>query len=220
MSSRGRNAARGKHPPSRPPSRHPRAVRRLAQRPRWAWPSAIAAVLAIVAAVVGLHAANGPTRPAAAGAVAQLNPGQEAPDATFTTLARRTVSVSTLRGKPALLWFVSTWCSSCQAGTAAMARSLPALTTDGVRVEEVELYRDLGQAGPSMRTFAETLAGPVYGSPDWTFGTASAGLTRLYDPQSYLDIYYLLNAEGQIAYVNSSPGATMPQLLHAARGLA
>ncbi|MHB1738401.1 MAG: peroxiredoxin family protein [Actinomycetes bacterium] len=118
-----------------------------------------------------------------------------------------------------LLWFVSTWCSSCQAGTQAMAQNLAALRTAGVRVVEVELYQDLGQSGPSMRQFAQALAGAEYANPDWTFGVSSAALTRAYDPQSYLDIYYLIDGHGQIRYVNSSPASTMPALLGAARSL-
>ena len=101
-----------------------------------------------------------------------------------------------------------------------MAQYIVKLKADGVRVDEVELYRDLGQSGPSIATFAKSLAGAEFTSSDWTFGVSSAGLTRSYDPQSYLDIYYLLNAKGQVAYVNSSPASTMPQLLHAASRLA
>lgn len=118
-----------------------------------------------------------------------------------------------------MVWFVSTWCTSCQAGTQTMAHNIARLQADGVRVDEVELYQNLGQSGPSMTAFAKTLAGE-FTDPDWTFGTSSASLTRTYDPQSYLDIYYLLNARGQISYVNGSPGSTMPQLLAAAGRLA
>ncbi len=96
-----------------------------------------------------------------------------------------------------------------------MAQQIATMRSDGVHVEEVELYDDLGQSGPSMTKFAHVLAGPGAKSPDWTFGTSSPALTRTYDPQSYLDIYYLLDAGGHVAYVNSSPGATMPQLLAA-----
>jgi thiol-disulfide isomerase/thioredoxin len=177
-------------------------------------------VLVIGGVVVGLHySARSATQAGTAGAA--IPPaGQAAPPGTFTTLAGQNVNVASLVGQPTLLWFVSTWCSSCQAGTQAMAQNLAELHADGVRVDEVELYADLGQSGPSMGSFAKALAGAQYGNPAWTFGVSSPGLTRTYDPQSYLDIYYLLNAKGQIDYVNSSPASTMPQLLAAAGKIA
>jgi len=194
------------------------AAARARRRMRWGYAAAGVALLLIGGLVLGLHYANRPA--AASGAPSIPSPGQPAPAGTFTTLTGRTVNVADLVGRPTLVWFVSTWCSSCQAGTETMAENLAKLRADGVRVDEVELYRDLGQSGPSMGTFARTLAGSQYGNPAWTFGVSSSGLTRTYDPQSYLDIYYLLDAAGRITYVNSSPGSTMPQLLAAAKGLA
>ncbi|MGC8511937.1 MAG: peroxiredoxin family protein [Acidimicrobiales bacterium] len=190
------------------------------RRRRWGFGGAGLAVLLIGGVVVGLHYTARSATPAGTAGAAIPATGQVAPPGTFTTLAGQNVNVSSLTGQPTLLWFVSTWCSSCQAGTQAMAQNLAGLRADGVRVDEVELYADLGQSGPSMGAFAKALAGSQYGNPAWTFGVSSPGLTRTYDPQSYLDIYYLLNAKGQVAYVNSSPGSTMPQLLGAAKRLA
>lgn len=197
-----------------------RAAQAAARRRRrrwWQLGGAGAAVAAIAGVILGLHytsqSANSVT-------VASAASGRVAPDGTFTDLAGHTINVASLHGQATLLWFVSTWCSSCQAGTPVMAQNLAKLQADGVKVDEIELYADLGQSGPSMGQFAQTLAGAEFGNPDWTFGVSSAGLTRTYDPKSYLDIYYLIDAKGQVAYVNSSPGSTMPQLLAAAGSLA
>jgi thiol-disulfide isomerase/thioredoxin len=194
------------------------ATRQRRQR-RWGFGGAGLAIVAVAAVILGLHYANRPTGTTSTKAVIPAA-GQVAPGGTFTTLAGKSVNVASLSGQPTLVWFVSTWCSSCQAGTQAMAQYLPKLRADGVRVVEVELYQDLGQSGPSMASFAGSLAGAEATNPDWTFGVSSAALTRTYDPQSYLDIYYLLNAEGRVAYVNGSPGSTMSQLLAAAGKLA
>ena len=209
---------------ARPP-RPSHAARQAAEaaarrRRRWGFGSAGAVILLVGAAVLGLHLANGSSKAAGSASAAPPTAGSPAPNGTFTTLAGQTTDIASLRGQPTLLWFVSTWCSSCQAGTQSVAQNLAALRSDGVHVTEVELYQDLGQSGPSMGTFAKALAGTEYGNPDWTFGVSSAALTHLYDPQSYLDIYYLLNAKGQVTYVNSSPGSTMAQLLSAAKSLA
>ena len=193
---------------------------RAAQRRqhRWALAASATAVVAGVGVVVGLHVTSDSSGSAStsSASAAPLQVGNVAPGGTFTTTEGKTVDVASLRGRPTLLWFVATWCSSCQAGTQAMAQNLPRLAADGVQVDEVELYRDLGQSGPSIGAFAKALAGTELSNPDWTFGVSSAGLTRTYDPQSYLDIYYLLGSKGQITYVNSSPASTMAQLLRAA----
>lgn len=145
--------------------------------------------------------------------------GHLAPEGTFTTTTGRQVSVGSLRGHPTLLWFVSTWCSSCQAGTQVVAQNLDRLRAEGVRVVEVELYRDLGQPGPGIAQFGRQLAGSAYGDPDWIFATSTQALTRTYDPGSYLDIYYLIDARGHIAAINGSPAATMSTILTAAAHL-
>nr|MBW4078255.1 redoxin domain-containing protein [Acidobacteriota bacterium] len=111
--------------------------------------------------------------------------GLTAPNAPFATMSGREVSTDSLRGKPTLLWFVSTWCSSCQAGTQTMAQNVTRLASDGVRVVEVELSHDLGQSGPSISSFGQQLAGAQYSNPDWTFATSSALLTRDFDPHGY-----------------------------------
>lgn len=186
------------------------------RRRRWGFGSAGVTVLLVAGVILGLHYANRPAHTAAATTAATPAAGRRAPNGTFTTLAGTTASIASLRGTPALVWFVTTWCSSCQAGTKLLAQNITKLHADGVRVIEVELHGDLGQSGPPMAQFAKVLAGAEYANPAWTFGVASAALTRTYDPQSDLEVYYLLNAKGEVTDVNAPLVSTMPQLLQAA----
>ncbi len=210
-----------------PPARQRRPVKRRRSSTRSRWALALTLVAAvIVGGLIALRllgqASPSPSNtsaqaPASAGsnggAGAEPTVGSVAPDGTFRTVTGDQLAVSSLRGHPALLWFVSTWCSSCQAGTQAMASEINTFRNAGVRVVELELYNDLGQAGPGIDSFARTYAGNAITNPDWTFGQASQTLTQTYDAQSYLDIYYLLDSMGRIVYINGSPGESMPQLL-------
>jgi thiol-disulfide isomerase/thioredoxin len=99
------------------------------------------------------------------------------PDGGFVTTSGANLTVSSLRGQPTLLWFVTTWCASCQAGTQAMASQIATFAARHVRVVELEPENDLGQPGPSITDLGWQLAGAGYHNPDWTFGVASAGLT-------------------------------------------
>lgn len=201
--------------PSRPQSGAARraagaAARAKTRRRRYFAAGAVG--LAVIAGVVTLAVVrNGNSANTASGSTAAI--GRLAPNGTLSTISGATLSVDSLRGRPTLLWFVTTWCSSCQAGTPAMASALSKFAARHVRVVEVENYQDLGQSGPSMGQFARALAGREYTNSDWTFGTASQGLTEAYNAPGNLDIYYLLDAKGRVIYVNSSPGSTMPQLL-------
>jgi len=191
------------------------------RRKHWGWASALAAVVVVIVGLVVVHIVAGSSGSAGSRASGSAAPsvGQAAPNASFTTLSGTTETVASLRGKPALLWLMTTWCSSCQASTQAIAKNLAQLEAAGVHVVEVENYDDLGQNGPSLQEFGKVLAGTDFTNPDWTFARSSDELTSIYNPQSDLDIYYLLSPRGKVAYVNSSPVSTMPQLLAAARSL-
>lgn len=184
---------------------------------RWALPGAagVLIVVIIVAIVIG-NSTSKPSGSTSGESTLNTSVGSRAPQGSFTTTTGATQSVSSLRGHAALIWFVTTWCSSCAAGTQAMASNIAKLAANHVRVVEVENAKDLGQEGMSMTSFASRLAGRQVHNPDWTFGLASSALTRTYNPSGYLDIYYLLTPSGRIAFVNSSPAATMGQLLHEA----
>ncbi len=208
------------------PPRLSGAARRRAEaqrhkRNRLLFGGSVTVVVALVALVIALHVANGNSGSASASSPsgASLPIGTTAPNGTFTTLAGKTETVTALRGKPTLIWFMTTWCSSCEAGTQSMAQNIATLAADGVHVVEVENYADLGQSGTPMNAFAKTLAGSAFSNPDWTFGEASSTFTHTYNPKAYLDLYYLISSKGKITYVNSSPASTMPQLLQAASQL-
>lgn len=205
-SARNRPAEPSKRPNTRRTNEAARRARR--RRRRWIGWGTAATLLAVVVAVVALAVTGGHGKSGKAIAV-----GASAPDGSFTTVSGGTESVAALGGRPALLWFVATWCSSCQAGTGAMAQKIGEFAAHKVRVVELEMADDLGQPGPSISAFGHQLAGTAYTNPDWTFGVASAGLTSIYNPASYLDIYYLIDAAGRIAYVSGSPASTMGQLL-------
>ena len=203
---------RRRQQPAGPPGSASRARRPLRS---WVVGAALLAVVIVAVAIyAGSQRASAPAT--ASGSNAQASGTQQpAPDGNFTTLTGAPGSVAALRGRTTLLWFVTTWCSSCQAGTQAMRAQIPTLAARHVRVVELELSGDLGQPGPSMASFAAQLAGRLSHDPAWTFGTASAALTQTYDPNGYLDVYYLLTPSGRIAYVNTSPAATMTPLLNA-----
>lgn len=220
---RGRRPADGKPGPAGRPGRAPAAAsRRRASRVRWTIAGAAAAALAAVIAVIAVVAGgrgSGTTGAATGSAGAGLPAaGRLAPPGSFTTAAGATRMISSLRGHPALVWLVTTWCPGCQAGTQAMAGDLARLRARGIEVVELEDYADLGQPGPGIASFGRQFAGAAYHSPGWVFGTASQAMTQAWNPQGYLDIYYLLDASGHVVYVNSAPASTMTQLLaHAAR---
>jgi thiol-disulfide isomerase/thioredoxin len=212
-------SARRARPPRPNRATHQAAEAVARRRRRWGFGGTGVAIVVVAGVVLGLHLTN---RSSGTASIPAVVPAADhpAPGGTFTTLAGQTVNVASLGGQPTLLWFVTTWCSSCQAGTQLLAANIAKLQADGVRVDEVELYQDLGQSGPSIGSLAKALAGAEYGNPEWTFGMSSASLTRTYDPQSNLEIYYLLNAKGQVTYVNAPLASTMPQLLAAAKSLA
>lgn len=187
--------------------------------------TAAAAALA-TATVLGLAACgNTGAAPVAAGSVspATATVGGAAPPGSFTTVDGTTVDVASLRGTPTLLWFIAAGCSSCTASIPAVADHLAQLHADGVKVDVIDLYGDLG-SGPkgaaALRKLGTGLAGSRFTDPTWTWGTSSENLSYRYDSNGAPDVYYLLDRDGKITYRNGVPISTMSQLLAHARAAA
>lgn len=178
--------------------------------------SIVGVLIVVAAAVVGIRLGTSSGSGAAAtGSSGPAAVGVPAPNFRFTTASGTPETVASLRGHPTLLWFVATWCSSCQAGTQFLAQQgVASLRAAGVRVVELELYDDLGQSGPTIAQFQHVFASRST-STDWLWGNASQAMSEHYDPKAYLDIYYLLGRNGHIRYVNSSPASTFSELLSA-----
>lgn len=193
------------------PARKTAASRSALRTPIWLKVATIAGV-AVIFGLFILSRQASPTMQPTANIPPLPSVGSKAPNGTFTTISGKTVSVASLRGKPTLLWFVTTWCPTCQASTKTLAQNISVLAKGGVRVVEVELYDDLGTPGPTLQSFGRGYAGAAFHSPNWIWGVASKSMSETYDPAGYLDIYYVVDAKGRIRYVNSAPVQTMRQI--------
>ena len=139
--------------------------------------------------------------------------------AAVTKLRGRDRTITALRGKPVLLWFLVTSCSTCAASAPVIAKALPSLEADGVHVVGLDLYGDIPptqQGWGQLAAWAANNAGPAWSSADWTWGMASKALSLAYDPSGNPDVYFLIGSRGHLRYQNSVPVSTMGQLLAAA----
>jgi thiol-disulfide isomerase/thioredoxin len=201
--------------------------RPLAQRRKR--PSSLVLMAAIVVALAAVFAgmllagrpSGGtqaqPSISASTGCVA-LSPGTgpceglRAPDFTAVTVDGRTFSLSSLRGKVVILWFMAAWCPSC-AGVASVLQQAsskdPRIAVVVVDMWSEEVLRQYGVAGNPAAPPAE---GPeqlssflrAYGSPAWMAVVDSFNLTTLYQLR-YVDTTFVIDAKGIIALRNDGP---------------
>jgi hypothetical protein len=187
-----------------------------------AWPARTArkvitiSLMFIMVAGVSLLGLAASQRPAD-GAANRLTIHDRAPNGMFTTVHGDAMSIASLRGHPALVWFVVTWgCVSCDASTQSIAQHLATFSAHHVRVVELELAGDLGQPGATMTQYRLAF-GSAANNPDWIWGTASKQLTTTYDPVGILDEYYLLNGSGRIVLTGRVPASNISSLLAAVK---
>lgn len=128
----------------------------------------------------------------------------------FTLTNGSVVNLTDYLGKPVLLWFISTWCSTCAAGNGALNQSIGFFQSKGVTIIEVETYNDDGYPGPSMSSFSDS-----YNPKDIISGTSGQGFGNEFDSYGYSDIYYLISPSGLVTYISGAPAQTLPQLENA-----
>jgi thiol-disulfide isomerase/thioredoxin len=169
-----------------------------------AWSVAVAA-LAAALIVAYMHLAASPP----------VNPSDRAQSFSgfpLTLVNGTTINTGSLRGHPLLVWLVTTWCSSCAESQQLLASEYyPLLHSKGIIIVEVENYDDLGEQGPSLRQFIDEYGGA--NMPGWLIGTAPQWVTEKYNPDQYLDIFYLVSQNGLIVGQNVGLGAYLGSII-------
>jgi cytochrome oxidase Cu insertion factor (SCO1/SenC/PrrC family) len=140
------------------------------------------------------------------GKVYGIDQGDYAPNIPITLANGTSTSLSNFSGSTVLLYFVATWCPSCQQAAQLLNQQYYSeLHSKGAVILTIELYNDLNQQGPSIQQFASQYAGGT-GKPGWYFGTSTQNATYTYDPSANLEAYYLINGAGAIIMTTSSSG--------------
>jgi len=141
------------------------------------------------------------------------NIGDLAPNIKLFLTNGQTLNLSDFGGQNILLWFVATWCYSCQVGAQMLlSKYYDYLHQKGYIIIVVELYDDLGQPGPSIEQFAQQFGGGT-GKPGWYYANSTLDATLTYDPKGYLDIFYIIDKYGIIKYVGYNLPASLPNII-------
>ncbi len=144
-------------------------------------------------------------------------PTGEAPDFTFTDLAGLAHSLSSYRGHPVVLWWITTFCGSCAQGTQSFAQNYYASYHGaGVQFLELESYNDLGQSGPTIAAFASQNG--YADQSGWVMGEGSAQGTSTYNPNSELDLYTVIDSHGVIISSGQDLPGSFSAVLSEAQG--
>ena len=127
-----------------------------------------------------------------------------APDYRFIAANGSIMNLSEFSGKPVVIWFVATWCSSCAQGDEALNKSYQFFRQHNIKIIELEIYNDLGYKGMPIGQFVSDYAGNAYLNKTIIPAYAGYNMSVAYDPKGYLDIYYLVSGSGKIVYVNDN----------------
>lgn len=131
---------------------------------------------------------------------------QTAPDIPIKLTNGTNITLNSFHGKPVVLWFIVTGCSSCQYGAQLLASQYyNKIHQKNATILTVELYNNLGTSGLPLQSFANYY-GAGLNKTGWLYGTSTQNATYEYDPNAYLDIYYVINSSGVIV----NEGADLP----------
>lgn len=136
--------------------------------------------------------------------------GMHAAEGTFRTLDDQERSLADYRGEKVMLWFVATWCPSCQTSATALQRRHQQVKD--LRILAVKMHENAGYGGPTIREFAAEYAPETLEEDHWVWGRADRETTRRYDPRNVVDIFYLIDEEGIIRTVDSVPTTTINKI--------
>ncbi len=171
-----------------------------------ATPWAMLVLLAVAVAAPLRAATDGGTRPV-------VEVGRPAPDIVFTTLDGRTLRLSDFRGRPVMVWLITTWCPSCTASAQELNRRIDELADTGLVIVVLKLYENLGYEGPPLDRFIADNAPRLRDHPQVVWAEADFETSALYDPQAITDLYWLIDRDGIVWGSERAPAATFTTIL-------
>lgn len=123
-----------------------------------------------------------------------------------------TVYLQSFKGQPLMLWQVATWCPSCRAGLATMAQHQSLIDSSNLKIIVLRDYKNGGYSGEGMTKFVEDAAPTLLHDPHFVIGKDTETLFKLYNPHHYVDVYQLIEPNGHIAAISSTPSVTFSKI--------
>jgi cytochrome c biogenesis protein CcmG/thiol:disulfide interchange protein DsbE len=143
----------------------------------------------------------------AAPALAIPRPGDVAPPFTLTTADGKTISTTSLHGKPVYLNFFATWCGPCRVETPSIVSLSKKYAARGLRVVGVDVGENAGKAQGFVHDFGVPYALAI--DPDSsTRATYGGGL--------YFPLHVFIDAKGIVRLYH--PGEMSASDIEAAIG--
>lgn len=127
-----------------------------------------------------------------------LGVGDFAPDLTFTTINGQKLSISDLKGKPAILQGFASWCPSCKLQAQEIGKALVTLG-DNVQVVNLDIWE--GETADDVR---KNFINDVFGSennvpPNWEFTAYEPNFVTTYRVYA-MDETFILDENGKIIF--------------------
>lgn len=173
------------------------------------------ALSSLCAVVVALVAAAPPALAAPKGTMAPMNgqgPSNERAAGAPFLVNGKTMNLESFRGQPVMVWQVATWCGSCAVGLKTMAQNLALIDASNLKVIVLRDYKNGGYPGDDMGKFVAANAPALLHDPHFLIGEDTEELFKRYNPHHYVDVYYLIGSNGQIAAVSSAPSMTFDKI--------
>jgi cytochrome oxidase Cu insertion factor (SCO1/SenC/PrrC family) len=155
----------------------------------------------IIVAIIGLYGQRSPSAKQSANtpapAITEGTPSVGAlfPDFNLTEVNGGTITRDSLKGKPTIVWFTTTWCTPCQIGAKKVAQLQKELGTDKLNV--LVFFVDPRESENDLRNWRSQFA-----NPDWKL-VLNNGLAEKIGIR-YLDSKYLLGNDGVIEDFNTN----------------
>lgn len=164
-------------------------------------------------ALVALAAIASPLQGTHHGTMAPMNaPAHERAAAEPFLVHGKTMNLQSFKGQPVMLWQVATWCPSCAVGLQTLAQNQALIDASKLKVIILRDYQNGGYPGEDMEKFVAANAPALLHDSHFLIGEDTETLFKRYNPHHFVDVYYLIEPNGQVALTASAPSMSFDKI--------